>query len=105
MAPFSSAKEMSSFAAGMIFQGGLFILTGKAADAVETITSESGSIFRARPRSRPSTTSQVLGTPRRHEPRPPLARPRQDGGSARAVGSRVRLVYRGLRHARLEGGE
>ena len=29
----------------------------------------------ARARSRPPTTSQILGTPRRHEPRAPLARP------------------------------
>ena len=134
-------------AAGMIFQGGLFVLTGKAADAVETITSgntalrstgatvgmpstlsilaraygelgqfddawrcigeattavettkatiweaaglsnrrgnltdvaragcgESGNIFPARPRCRPPTTSQILGTPRRNEPSASLA--------------------------------
>ena len=34
---------------------------------------ESGSVFRARSRSRASTASKILGTPRRHEPRAPLA--------------------------------
>ena len=34
--------------------------------------------------SRPPTTSQILGTPRRHEPRTPLARPGQ-GEQAREL--------------------
>jgi tetratricopeptide (TPR) repeat protein len=53
---------------------------------------------------RPPTTSQILGTPRRHEPRTPLARPGQGERSARTVGSGLRVVHRGLRHARSEGG-
>ena len=46
---------------------------------------ESGSVFRARTRGRPPTTSQILGTPRRHEPRAPLARPGQGAASARTA--------------------
>ena len=34
---------------------------------------ESGSVFRARARGRTPATSKILGTPRRHEPRAPLA--------------------------------
>ena len=37
--------------------------------------SGSGSVFRAGAHRRAPTTSKVLGTPRRHEPRAPLARP------------------------------
>ena len=55
--------------------------------------------------SRPPTTSQILGTPRRHEPRTPLARPGQGERSARTARSGLRLVHRGLRHARSEGSE
>ena len=55
--------------------------------------------------SRPPTTSQILGTPRRHEPRTPLARPGQGAASARTVCSGLRVVHGGLRHARSEGGE
>ena len=66
---------------------------------------ESGSVFRARTRSRSPTASQVLGTPRRHEPRAPLARPGQGAASARTACSGLRLVHRRLRHARSEGGE
>src|SRR5262249_51316003 len=46
-----------------------------------------------------------LGTPRRHEPRAPLARPGQGERSARTACSGLRLVYGGLRHARSERGE
>ena len=49
--------------------------------------------------------SQILGTPRRHEPRAPLARPGQGAASARTACSGLRLVHGGLRHARSEGGE
>ena len=66
---------------------------------------ESGSVFRARARGRPPTTSQILGTPRRHEPRTPLARPGQGAASARTAGSGLRVVHRRVRHARSEGGE
>ena len=59
----------------------------------------------ARPRGRAPTTSQILGTPRRHEPCTPLARPGQGAASARTVGSGLRLVYGRFRHARSEGGE
>ena len=41
---------------------------------------KSGSIFRARSSCRAPTTSQILGTPRRHEPRAPLARSGQGAG-------------------------
>src|SRR5262249_57241821 len=67
--------------------------------------SESGRLFPARPNSRPPTTSKILGTPRRHEPRPPLARPGQGAASARTAGSGVRVVYGGVRYARSERGE
>ena len=66
---------------------------------------ESGSVFRARTRCRTPAASKILGTPRRHEPRTPLARPGQGAASARTAGSGLRLVHRGLRHARSEGGE
>ena len=66
---------------------------------------ESGSVFRARARGRAPTTSQILGTPRRHEPRTPLARPGQGAASARTAGSGLRLVHGRVRHARSEGGE
>ena len=49
--------------------------------------------------------AKVLGTPRRNEPRTPLARPGQAAASARTAGSGLRLVHRGVRHARSEGGE
>ena len=62
-------------------------------------------LFRARARRRPPTTSQILGTPRRHEPRAPLARPGQGAASARTACSGLRLVHGGVRHARSEGGE
>jgi hypothetical protein len=68
-------------------------------------TAKSASVLRARTRGRPPTTSQILGTPLRHEPRPPLARPGQDQASARTVGSSLRVVYGGFRHARSERGE
>jgi hypothetical protein len=42
---------------------------------------------------------QILGTPRRHEPRASLARPGQGAASARTVGSGLRVVYGGVRHA------
>ena len=37
--------------------------------------------------------SEVLGTPRRNEPRAALARPRQGAGGARTAGSGLRLVH------------
>ena len=55
-------------------------------------------LFRARPRRRLPTTSQVMGTPRLHEPRPPLARPGQGAASARTAFSGLRVVYGRLRH-------
>ena len=48
-----------------------------AVKSPEPDRSKSRSVFRARARGRPPTTSQILGTPRRHEPRAPLARPGQ----------------------------
>ena len=64
------------------------------ADVAEAGCCESGSVFRARPRRRPPTTSQILGTPRRNEPRASLARPGQGAASARTARSGVRLVHR-----------
>ena len=55
--------------------------------------SESTSVFRARTCRRPPATSQILGTPRRNEPRAPLARPGQGAASARTVGSGLRVVH------------
>ena len=49
--------------------------------------------------------AKVLGTPRRNEPRTPLARPGQGAASARTAGSGLRVVHGGVRHARSEGGE
>jgi tetratricopeptide (TPR) repeat protein len=43
---------------------------------------KSAILLRARSHGLPPTTSQILGTPRRHEPRPPLARPGQGAASA-----------------------
>ena len=42
---------------------------------------------------RTSTTSQILGTPRLHEPRASLARPGQAAASARTACSGLRLVH------------
>src|SRR4029077_5581887 len=70
-----------------------------------------GSVFLAlRPSTMPnekprSQSYGSLGTPGRHEPRSPLARPRQGERSARTVSAGVRVVYGGVRHARFEGGE
>ena len=55
--------------------------------------SKSAGVLRARTRGRTPPTSKILGTPRRHEPGTPLARPRQAAASARTVGSGVRLVH------------
>ena len=66
---------------------------------------ESGSVFPARARGRASTTSQILGTPRCHEPRTSLARSREAAASSRTAGSGLRLVHRRVRHARSERGE
>jgi hypothetical protein len=66
---------------------------------------KSGGMLRARSRCRPPTTSQILGTPRLHEPRTPLARSGQGAASARTVGSGLRVVYGGVRHARSDGCE
>ena len=49
--------------------------------------------------------AKSLGTPRRHEPRTPLARPGQGAASARTACSGLRVVHGGVRHARSEGGE
>ena len=54
---------------------------------------ESASLFRARARRRASTASQILGTPRRNEPRAPLARPGQAAASSRTARSGLRLVH------------
>ena len=49
---------------------------------------ESGSLFRARSLAvARQQASQILGTPRLHEPRPPLARPGQATGSSRTARS------------------
>ena len=65
----------------------------------------SRNIFPTCARSRSPTASEILGTPRRHEPRTPLARPGQGAASARTVGAGLRLVHGRVRHARSEGGE
>jgi predicted ATPase len=72
--------------------------------ATEPKAAKAEAYFALTPR-RASATSQVLGTPRRHEPRTPLARPGQGAASARTVGSGLRVVYGGVRHARPEGSE
>src|SRR5580704_6184661 len=74
-------------------------------EVASTGRNESGYVFRARARGRPRAASEILGTPRRNEPRAPLAGPGQGEASARAVGAGLRVVYGGLRHARSEGGE
>src|SRR5262249_39839914 len=62
-------------------------------------------LFRACSLGCTPTTSKILGTPHRHEPRTPLARPGQGEGSARTAGSGLRVVHGGFRHARSEGSE
>jgi tetratricopeptide (TPR) repeat protein len=49
--------------------------------------------FRARSHCCTPTASKILGTPRRDEPRTPLARPGQGAASARTAGSGVRVVH------------
>jgi predicted ATPase len=63
------------------------------ADVARAGGGESASIIRACTRNRPPTTNQILGTPRRHEPRTPLARAGQGAASARTVGSGLRVVH------------
>ena len=53
-----------------------------------------GSRFSARPDRRPPAGSQVLGTPRGHESRAPVATAREEGGSPRAARPSLLLVYR-----------
>ena len=71
----------------------------------EPDAAESGSVFRARARSRAQAASKVLGTTRSDEHGAALARPGQAAASARTARSGLRLVHRRLRHARSEGGE
>ena len=66
---------------------------------------ESGSVFRARARSRARAAGKVLGTARRDEHGAALARSGEAAASSRTARSGLRLVHRGLRHARSEGGE
>jgi len=54
---------------------------------------------------RSSAASEVLGTPRRSEHGAALAQPGQAGSGTRASHSHLRLVRRGVRYARSEGGE
>ena len=61
-------------------------------------------ISKARSR-RHGPSRRILGAARRDEPRTPLARPGQGAASARTAGSGLRVVHRGVRHARSEGGE
>ena len=61
--------------------------------------------FQSRARRRAPTASQIVGTPRRNEPRAALARPGQAAASSRTACSGLRLVHGRLRHARSEGGE
>ena len=49
--------------------------------------------------------ARTVGAARRDEPRPAVARPGQAGRGARPARPRLRLVHRGLRHARPAGGE
>ena len=60
---------------------------------------KSPNMFRARPRRRPPTTSEIMGASRRNKSRPAQARPGQKSGSARTVGSGVRVVYGRLGYA------
>ena len=47
----------------------------------------------------------IIGIAACSEPRTPLARPGQGVASARTARASLRLVHRGVRHARPEGGE
>ena len=78
---------------------------GNRADVAGAGCRESRGVFRARSRGCSPTTSQILGTPRRNEPRASLARPGQGAASARTACSGLRVVHGGVRHARSEGGE
>jgi hypothetical protein len=55
------------------------------ADVTRTGRAESRSTFHACNRGRAPTASQILGTPRRHEPRAALARPGQKPQQAREL--------------------
>jgi hypothetical protein len=50
------------------------------------------------PCGRPPSTGQIVGTARRHQPRPPVAGPGQAPGCLRPAGAGVWVVYRGVRH-------
>ena len=52
-----------------------------------------------------SQEAKFVGAARRHQPRPAVARSRQARRGARAARPDLRLVHRGFRHARPEGGE
>ena len=66
----------------------------------ETGCSESGNMFRAGAHGRAPAAGKVLGTPRCNEHGAALARSGQAGRSTRASRSSLRLVHRGLQHAR-----
>ena len=63
------------------------------------------SLFPARYRNRPRAAGEILGIARRDEPRPAVARSRPAHASPRPPRARLRLVHRGLRHARPQRGQ
>jgi hypothetical protein len=73
--------------------------------------SAAGAVTRSRgqlpPSDRGCTNSECkdVGTPRRHQPLPPLARPRQGQRGPRPPRAGLRMVHRRFRHARSEGRE
>ena len=69
--------------------------------ALKSAQSDKAEVLRACTRGRTSTAGEILGTPRRNEPRAPLARAGQGERSARTVGAGLRVVYGGFRHAKL----
>ncbi len=64
-----------------------------------------GTFLSAGDRASPFARGEVVGIARRHQPRPAVARPGQARRGARTAGAGLRLVHRGLRHRRSEGGQ
>jgi class 3 adenylate cyclase/putative methionine-R-sulfoxide reductase with GAF domain len=67
--------------------------------------SESASLLRARAWDRASTTSKILGTACRDERGAALARSGKAAASSRTARSGLRVVHRGVRYARPQGGQ
>ena len=74
----------------------LYRLRGLAAAAGGAGCGAGGSLFLPGPRHRPSTAGQILRTPCRYQPGPPVAVPGHAPGGLRSAGAGVRVVHRGV---------